>query len=258
MQANKQPTPQKPSSATPAAPRLASTVVVLRPGSGTGDEVFMLRRSARSAFMPDALVFPGGKVDPGDGPSGSDEAFEQAAKRECEEESRIVLGSRTLRWFDTWTTPSAEPRRFIARFYVIRLAAGEGSKAQADGYETHGGQWATAGDFLALWEREEVDLPPPTLCTLLRLQDPAWWEALEQSKAYSEAALRETILPKWELRPPVGPPDLEYPEGDCHHVFLPHDREYVAIKGTSGSAPERVQGLPTRMIRLKKVWRPLP
>jgi len=208
--------------------------------------------------MPDALVFPGGKVDPGDGPPDSDEAFEQAAKRECEEESRIVLGSRKLRWFDTWTTPSAEPRRFIARFYVIRLAAGEGSLAQADGYETHGGQWAPARDFLALWEREKVDLPPPTLCTLLRLQDPAWWDALDQSDAYSEAALRETILPKWELRPPAQAPNGDLLEGDCHHVFLPHDREYATIKGASGSIPERVQGLPTRMIRLKKVWRPLP
>lgn len=240
-----------------AAPRLAATVVVLRP-SGQGDEIFMLRRSSRSPFMPDALVFPGGKVDPSDGEPGSDAAFEAAARRECVEESRIDLGGRSLRWFDTWTTPSAEPRRFTARFYLVRLAAGSGQRARADGHETHDGQWATAAQVLEQWEREEVDLPPPTLCTLLRLRDPAWIDAVATSSAYAIESLRETILPKWELRPPGELPQFELPEGDCHHVFLPHDREYAMIAGEAGGNPERVHGLPTRMIRLEKVWRPLP
>jgi 8-oxo-dGTP pyrophosphatase MutT (NUDIX family) len=45
--------------------RLASTVMMLRPGAGCF-EVFMLRRSARSAFAPDVYVFPGGTVDEAD------------------------------------------------------------------------------------------------------------------------------------------------------------------------------------------------
>lgn len=39
--------------------------MMLRPCAG-GIEVFMLRRSARSAFAPDVFVFPGGAVDEGD------------------------------------------------------------------------------------------------------------------------------------------------------------------------------------------------
>lgn len=45
--------------------RLASTVMLLRP-AGSSFEVFMLRRSATSAFAPDVYVFPGGTVDPDD------------------------------------------------------------------------------------------------------------------------------------------------------------------------------------------------
>ena len=47
--------------------RPASTVMLVRPGvSTTSYEVFMLRRSAKSAFAPDVFVFPGGTVDEAD------------------------------------------------------------------------------------------------------------------------------------------------------------------------------------------------
>lgn len=42
--------------------RLAATVILARPGSN-GLETYMTRRSSRSAFAPDAFVFPGGTVD---------------------------------------------------------------------------------------------------------------------------------------------------------------------------------------------------
>jgi 8-oxo-dGTP pyrophosphatase MutT (NUDIX family) len=51
----------------PAAPRDASTVMLLRPaGAGAGVEVLMLRRVAAMKFAPGAYVFPGGSVDPAD------------------------------------------------------------------------------------------------------------------------------------------------------------------------------------------------
>lgn len=46
--------------------RLAATVMLVRPTDGRHCEVFMLRRSAKSAFAPDAYVFPGGTIDPQD------------------------------------------------------------------------------------------------------------------------------------------------------------------------------------------------
>lgn len=51
----------------PKQPRLASTVVMYRHLSNS--QVYMLRRSAKSTFMPNALVFPGGKIEESDSES---------------------------------------------------------------------------------------------------------------------------------------------------------------------------------------------
>lgn len=46
--------------------RLAATVMLVRPTEETGFEVFMLRRSEASHFVPDVYVFPGGTLDQAD------------------------------------------------------------------------------------------------------------------------------------------------------------------------------------------------
>jgi len=95
---------------TPAEPRLAATVVLLRPGS-SGPEVYLLKRQTSMAFAGGMCVFPGGGVDPRDfdssvawaGPApaewaarmGVDEptarALVCAAVRETFEESGVLL-----------------------------------------------------------------------------------------------------------------------------------------------------------------------
>lgn len=95
--------------------RDASTLLVLR-DTPRGVEVFMLRRSADASFMGGAFVFPGGRVDPGDGdPSlpcdlspdeaaarlGDDDArralaLHVTAVRECVEESGILFAREAL------------------------------------------------------------------------------------------------------------------------------------------------------------------
>jgi 8-oxo-dGTP pyrophosphatase MutT (NUDIX family) len=108
---------------TPAAPRDAATVMVLRtaerspeaPGGSspreTSVEVLMLKRTAAMKFAPGAYVFPGGSVDPADygaevgwhGPSAAEfgarlgasaevaRALVCAAVRETFEESGVLL-----------------------------------------------------------------------------------------------------------------------------------------------------------------------
>lgn len=100
--------------ATPAEPRDAATVVLLRPGA-SGSELYLLRRQTSMAFAGGMCVFPGGGVDPRDfddelvdrglwaGPSpaewaarlGCDEpqarALVCAAVRETFEESSVLL-----------------------------------------------------------------------------------------------------------------------------------------------------------------------
>jgi 8-oxo-dGTP pyrophosphatase MutT (NUDIX family) len=50
---------------TPAVPRSASTVVLMRESKGI--EILLLRRSRSAGFVPGAYVFPGGRVDTADG-----------------------------------------------------------------------------------------------------------------------------------------------------------------------------------------------
>ncbi|MHC2438623.1 8-oxo-dGTP pyrophosphatase MutT (NUDIX family) [Bradyrhizobium sp. USDA 4451] len=87
------------------APRLASTVLLLRDGSRREIEVFMMVRHHQIEFNSGALVFPGGSVDKNDkeiaadptlysggaGLDGDALGFRIAAIRETFEESGILL-----------------------------------------------------------------------------------------------------------------------------------------------------------------------
>ena len=108
---------------TPAEPRPASTVVVLRPGATAAFEVLLVRRNDRVAFMAGAYVFPGGRVDEAD-PSGArtprfwvepprftdlttaDEwRYRAAAVRELTEEADVRVGVDDLVPIAHWVTP---------------------------------------------------------------------------------------------------------------------------------------------------------
>jgi len=90
---------------TPIVPPLpAATVVILRDGR-EGLEVFMVVRHQEIDFASGALVFPGGKVDPGDADAAwadlapytaatPDRTFVVAAVRETFEEAGLVLARR--------------------------------------------------------------------------------------------------------------------------------------------------------------------
>jgi 8-oxo-dGTP pyrophosphatase MutT (NUDIX family) len=99
---------------TPAVPRDAATVMLLRDGPGV--EVYLLRRTAAMDFAPGACVFPGGSVDEPDadpeiawgGPAPAEvadrlgtsperaRALVCAAIRETFEESGVLLAGPSL------------------------------------------------------------------------------------------------------------------------------------------------------------------
>jgi 8-oxo-dGTP pyrophosphatase MutT (NUDIX family) len=94
---------------TPATPRPAAAVVLMRERPAGGIEVFMVRRHVRSEFVPDAFVFPGGSVTAEDveterapgccapvdgGPTALGSGFRVAALRECFEEAGVLLARR--------------------------------------------------------------------------------------------------------------------------------------------------------------------
>jgi recombination protein RecT len=77
--------------------------MLVRERPGEGLSVYMTRRSKHSRFVPDAYVFPGGTVDPGDrrlesvarlygAPQGCDPALAVAALRELLEEAGVLIG----------------------------------------------------------------------------------------------------------------------------------------------------------------------
>ena len=126
----------------------AATVMLVRDaGQGRGGslEVLMLRRHPESVFAADAWVFPGGRVDDGDGlgtpigagPSDADAsralglpsgglAYWVAAARECFEEAGILLARHALTgsWLDTTKLSSRgtppDPRGCAARLVRYR------------------------------------------------------------------------------------------------------------------------------------------
>ncbi len=154
-----------------------------------GLEVFMLRRSSRSRFAPDAYVFPGGTVEAQDRANAEIEAawlrhlfrmdgppdptlqrgIVAAALRELFEESRIRLsGARELELFSRWITPESEPQRYDVFFFVA--AAPRAQQAEADMVETHDGMWLSPHEAVRRSDAAELYVVFPTRKHLERLQ----------------------------------------------------------------------------------------
>lgn len=221
------------------SPRDAATVLVLRRPTPTTTELYFVHRAAKSPFMPSTWVFPGGRVDAADGDTGSDAAFRRAAARECHEEAGLRVDPAALRWIDTWLTPSAEPRRYTARFYLAEVSVAA-STPRIDGHEVVAGRWCTPDSMLEAWRAETADLPPPTLCVVQALADrPAVFDDLQTD------ALAVPILPKLV--------DID----DRPTIVLPHDPQYDALVGESHPAPARTTNYPRRLERRGQRWVPL-
>jgi 8-oxo-dGTP pyrophosphatase MutT (NUDIX family) len=167
---------------TPATPRPAATIVVLRESpERSGFEVLLVRRHDKVAFMAGAYVFPGGRVDESDiagnhAPigeaiarfsdldSGQEDSYRRAAARELAEEAGVVLDPSALVPLAHWVTPEGEPRRYDTRFFLARMPTDQ--VARHDERETTDLAWLTADAAVDRCRRREIMLPPPTWTTL--------------------------------------------------------------------------------------------
>jgi nitroreductase/FMN reductase [NAD(P)H] len=142
--------------ARPARPRDAASLILWRHGRD-GPEVLMGLRHAKHRFMPNVLVFPGGRVDPGDhhaaassdlrafpraclersAAPGLAQALGIAAARELFEETGLALGRSdrngsllpdlgALDYLCRAVTPATMPIRFNARFLIAPAEAANG------------------------------------------------------------------------------------------------------------------------------------
>lgn len=137
-------------------PKHAASLILWRDGP-EGVEVLMGLRHARHRFMPNMLVFPGGRVDRADhrapviseltalartglerqAPPSLARAIGVAAARELEEETGLVLGRMEgtrlhadlapLEYLCRAVTPPNRVARFNARFLIARAEATHGT-----------------------------------------------------------------------------------------------------------------------------------
>jgi 8-oxo-dGTP pyrophosphatase MutT (NUDIX family) len=168
----------------PAIP--AATVILLR-DTDAGIETLMLRRNSKIAFGG-MWVFPGGRVEDADGDGAADEitAARQAAVREAEEESGLVLAVDDLVAVSHWTPPPVTPKRFSTWFFVAR--APDGAVTIDDG-EIREHMWVTPKDALVQRDGAVIELAPPTWVTLHNLS-----EAADVADALARAGALEPLV----------------------------------------------------------------
>lgn len=234
--------------------REAASVILLR-RAHPGFEVFLLRRHKRASFMASAFVFPGGAAEAGEDArtAAARELFEEAGillahldpeldtqtlelPVQAKLRRRILDGAdaaaaiaaaglawstETLVPWAHWITPSVEPKRFSARFFVCELPSAQ--SPSFDDVETVDQTWVRPRD--AALRAGDLQLPPPQVRTLWELSQ---LDTIEQVFAAGRARADEPhpIMPR--LRAPAS--------GDPLCLLLPWDPEYT-VTGTGDATP---------------------
>jgi 8-oxo-dGTP pyrophosphatase MutT (NUDIX family) len=224
----------------------AATLIVMRDGAGA-PELLMVERAAQMAFAGGALVFPGGRIDPGDvALAGGDAALaaKVAGIRETIEEVGLavalepmpdagavsamrarlhagealgnVLGQHRivperLIAFARW-----RPERLVARLFdthfFLAAAPPEAPDLVEDGTETRRTFWASAAQVLADADAGRAQLIFPTRRVLERL---ATLRSFAAAVAHAVAYPVRVITPWVERRDGIDqlciPEDLGYP-----------------------------------------------
>lgn len=233
----------------------ASVILLRRADPEPGFEVFLLRRHRQAKFMASAFVFPGGGAELGEDArtTAARELFEEAGVLLAHADARLetqtlevpiqaalrrrildgadaatTMVAAGLAWstdvlvpWSHWITPSIEPRRFSARFFVCELPSAQ--VPSFDDVETVEQVWVRPREALA--RAGELRLPPPQIRTLWELsQLRSVDEVLAMGRVRGEEP--HPIMPR--LRAPA--PD------DPVCLLLPWDPEYTEA-GTGDALP---------------------
>ncbi len=234
----------------------ASLMLIRRPAD---PEVYWVRRAPHARFLSGFHAFPGGRVDPGDGPD-PEAAARHAALRETAEETGWLPGGRidddTRRAIrdagaplpidveaaakrlipaGVWTAPPYLVARFRTRFYALIVADDADPRVEPGDPELDAGAWIRPKDALAAWGRAEVLLAPPTRALLGALADGALDDPARfvvEPPEESPIAPGLTLLP---LRTPTLPPATHT---NCYIVG--HD-ELLVVEPAAGDPGEQAR-----------------
>lgn len=204
---------EAPNLGTPAEPRPAASVVLLRRGGKHRDrelEVLLLKRSAEAKFMPNVWVFPGGAVESDDG--GDGDGHRACAMRELTEEAGIGLpADEELVLFSRWITPAVISTRFDAWFFLALAPAH--TPPRPDGVETTEARWFHPAAALEAQEAGEIVLAFPTISQLQALKE---FRTSDDALAAYRGRTVEPILP------------VVVGDRENHRVVMPGDPDYPA------------------------------
>jgi len=221
----------------------AATVIVMREATDGPPELLMVERAAAMRFAGGALVFPGGRIDPGDyvlaeqmAPGMEDAAARIAAIRETLEEAGVAIGldlpdeaiaglRRALHAgepmrgelrldalvpFTRWLPRSVPHRVFDTHFYLAR--APEGCEPVVDGSENVRVFWMTAQGVLDAADAGTAHIIFPTRRNLERLALlGSWEEAVAHARTYPVRMVTPWIEERHGERHLCIPDDLGYP-----------------------------------------------
>jgi 8-oxo-dGTP pyrophosphatase MutT (NUDIX family) len=214
--------------------RDAATIVLLR-AAGDGCEMYLQRRTHSATFMSNAYVFPGGAADETDG------SLRHTAVRELHEEAGIRLDPTELHPYAHWMTPTIEPKRFSARFFLA--VAPEGQVPVIDNQEVTDAVWLKPEGAPAT----SLYLPPPQLRTAFELA---------RYGRLSPAALLAAIGKRDPLPAPILP--RRHRSAEPLTLLFPWDPEYESHGMGEGLAlpADHPQAFgPSRVVRTATGWR---
>lgn len=89
--------------------------------------------------------------------------------RQVIEESGLEIDAEALPGAGRWVTPPFAPRRFDTWFFLAWLP--DGQEALVEAGELESGEWIRPADALALWQKGEIIMAPPTLFIIMTLAE---------------------------------------------------------------------------------------
>ena len=214
------------------APELvaAATVVLLR-DAPEGLETLMMRRSSKLSFVGGMWVFPGGRVDDDDYPTGRPgdifAASRVAAVREAAEEADLDIAVDDLVPYSHWVPPTTINKRFATWFFLAPAPAGT---VTVDGGEIKEHAWWRPAETMARHAAGEIEMVPPTFITLMELG-----EHQTVDDALAAARSRADDIPHYETHIALDgkvPVSLWHGDAgyDTHDASAPGPRHRLTLK----------------------------